>query len=227
MKISEMRRFGRRCAALGFAVALCCGAAARAGADVDAEALLTQMMNADPALQSYRANVEFSVGLYSFPFLRKTVHGEAFFKRPGSVELIFTDLPAIAQRFRQLYVGLGSPSEWQRKFDVTATEQTIGGRTIPTLILTPKVDRRLKRVEVSLDPRSSLPTRFVWRYTDGAIRMTQQIVEVDGHSVVTSQAADIKLPGVHAFVNSRLTNVQVNAAFEDTVFTNPHPLPAE
>jgi outer membrane lipoprotein-sorting protein len=219
--------FVRRCLVLGLAVLLNCGLFARAATAPDAEALLAQMMNADPALQSYRANVEFSVGLYSFPFLRKTVHGEAFFKRPGHVQLVFSDLPAIAQRFRQVYVGLGSPAEWQRKFDISASEATVGGQTVPKLTLTPKVDRRLKRVDVYLDPRSSLPTTFVWRYSDGTIRMTQQIVEVDGHSVVTAQAADIKLPGVHAFVNSHLTNVQVNAAFEDSVFTKVRPAPAE
>ena len=223
MKHAAMLRGVRRFLVFGCALLLSCGVAARAGAALDPDALLTRMIDADPALQSYRADVEFSIGLYSFPYLRRTIHGQAFFKRPGRVELVFTDLPAVAQRFRQLYVGLGSPAEWQRKFVVTAQETLVGGHVVPELTLVPRVDRRLKRVDVELDPRTSLPTAFVWHYGDGAIRMTQQIVDVGGHSVVASQAADIKLPGVHAFVNSHLTNVHVNAEVEDTVFTQAPP----
>lgn len=201
-------------------VALCATGTEVRAAALDAGEVLAQMEGADPALQTYRADVEFSVGLYSFPYLRKTVHGEAFFKRPGRVELVFHDLPAIAQRFRNVYLGLGSAAEWRKKFDITAAEQTLGGQSVACLTLIPKIaDRRLKQVDIYLDPPSSLPSTFVWRYSDGTIRMTQHIAEVGGHHIVTAQAADFKLPGVHGFVNTKLTNVQVNAEFADAVFT--------
>lgn len=199
--------------------------AAPVRAAVTPDALMAQLESADPSLETYRANVEFSVGLYSFPFLHKTVHGEAFFRRPGKMEIVFSDLPGIAQRFRQLYVGLGTPVDWAKKFEIGAAETILDGNRTGYLILTPKkAESRLKEVDVFVDPKSSLPARIVWRYSDGAIAMQQTIADVDGHSVIAAQQADIRLPGVHAYVNTKITDVRVNAIFEDSVFTKkPQP----
>ena len=209
-------------AAAGLAIVLMAPAPARAALPVDE--LVTHMETADPTLQSFRAKVEFAVGMYSFPYLHKTVHGEAYFKRPNKMQIVFSDLPAIAARFRQLYVGLGTPAEWRKKYEMASADIVVDGEPMQALLMTPKVpDRRLKAVEVAIDPQTWMPTRFLWRYSDGAIEMKQRIVEVDGHSMVGSQNADIRLPGVHAFVNAKITNHQVNAIFEDSVFTGKKP----
>ena len=191
-------------------------------APLDADDLFARMQAADPALQSYRADVEFSVGMYSFPFVKKTLHGEAFFKRPDRLEIVFSDLPSFVRKYRQLYVGLGSPAVWRKKYEVAAHETEREGETALRLVLTPRVsDQRLREVQIDLDGPSLLPRELVWLYSDGAIHTRQHIVQVDGHHVVTGQTTDIRFPGLHAFVHTTLHNVKVNAPFPDAVFTQP------
>jgi hypothetical protein len=186
-----------------------------------AEALMQLLEGADPSLQTYRANVEFSVGLHTFPFLHKTVHGETFFKRPSRMEIVFADLPGFAQSFKNLYVGLGTPSDWEKKFEIDVAQETLpNGKSLPHLVLTPrKADRRLQHVEVFIDPASSLPSRIIWRYRDGMIEMNQDIVQINGHSVIANQHADIRLPGVHAYVVATMGNYAFNVPVDDAVFT--------
>ena len=216
-----------RLAALALAALLVAPVASRAATPA-ADELMAKLEAADPTLESYRAHVEFSVGLHTFPYLRKTVHGDAYFKRPSRMEIVFTDLPGFAQRFKNLYVGLGTPSEWNQKFDIDASTSTgPDGRTVSYLIMTPKkLDRRLQHVDVYVDPASSLPSRIVWVYRDGRIEMKQTIVPFEGHNVIAAQNADIRLPGVHAFVNATIANYAINVPIDDAVFTKkPSPQP--
>jgi len=191
-------------------------------ADDAASALLARLAGADPDLHTYRADVAFDVGLRSFPYLRKTLHGNAYFKRPARVELVFSDLPAIARAWSNVYVGLGTPSDWEKKFTIAA------GAAAPAreayLVLTPRVpDRRLREVDVFVDRDVPLPARIVWRYRDGVIDMHQRFGRVDGHDLVVAQDADIRLPAVHAYVNARITNYALNVDVEDAVFTAKSP----
>jgi len=202
---------------LALAAAAPCGAATPA-----ADVLLTRLESADPGLLSYRANVEFKVGLHSFPFLRKTLHGEAYFKRPSRMEIHFDDLPAFAQAFRNVYVGLGTPLDWEKKFTI-GTAQTAGttGTDGLYLVLTPRAsDHRLRQVDVYLDRDHSLPNRIVWIYRDGTIEMKQRFSDVEGHSVVSDQDAEIRLPGVHAYVIATIAQYAINVPVDDTIFTH-------
>jgi hypothetical protein len=185
--------------------------------DARLAALLERVNNASPEVESYRAAVDFNIGLHTFPFLRRTVHGNTYFKRPDRVEVVFSDLPSYAEHFRNVYVGLGTPYEWTRKFSI---ELASPGTNAQHLVLTPKQrGGRLRNVAVYLDPQSSLPSRMVWSYHDGTIDMHQSIVPVDGHFVVGAQDADIKLPGVHAYVRARVYDYAFNVPIDDAVFT--------
>jgi len=190
-------------------------------ASTSAQELLAQLEAVDPTLQTYRASVEFAVGLKSFPFLHKTVHGDAYFKRPGRMEIVFNDLPGFAQSFKNLYVGLGTPGDWEKKFEIDASQAVNAeGKEEKYLIMTPrKADRRLRHVEVFIDQATSLPNRFVWVYKDGTIEMKQDIVMQNGHNVISAQNADIRLPGMHAYVNAKIANYAINVPVDDAVFT--------
>jgi len=200
-----------------------CAAFAPCGAATpSAGLLLARMEAADPGLETYTASVVFKVGLHSFPFLRKTLHGEAYFKRPSRMELVFADLPPYARAFRNVYVGLGTPLEWEQKFTI-ATAQTIGpdGVSAPYLVLTPRAaDHRLEHVDVYLDAQRALPDRIVWTYRDGSIEMHQRFSDVEGHSVVSDQDADIRLPGIHAYVIATIGRYAINVPVDDAVFTH-------
>ncbi len=190
---------------------------------------MAKLESADPSLETYRASVEFRIGMHTFPYVRKTVHGNAYFKRPGRMEIVFTDLPGFAQRFKNLYVGLGTPDEWEQKFDIdAATSVQPDGRSVAYLIMTPrKGDHRLQHVDVYVDEVSSLPSRIVWVYKDGRIEMTQKIVTLGAHHVIGGQNADIRLPGVHAYVDATIANYAINVPIDDAVFTKkPVPSPS-
>jgi hypothetical protein len=189
--------------------------------DATAE-LLAKLAGADPDLRTYRADVAFDVGLHSFPYLRKTVHGNAYFKRPARMEVVFTDLPPIARAWSNLYVGLGTPADWEKKFTIASSEETSGSHE-RYLVLTPRVaDHRLREVDVYVSDTVALPERIVWRYRDGRIEMRQRFGRVDGHDLVVAQDADIRLPAMHAYVNARITNYALNVVVDDAVFTPKH-----
>ena len=209
-----------------FSVAFFCvlGAILAAAAPLRAEdqtsVLLARLAAVDPDLRTYRADVAFDVGLRTFPFLRKTVHGNAYFKRPARMEIVFTDLPSYARSFSNLYVGLGTPADWEKKFVISSADGQADGRAVTYLVLTPrKPDRRLREVDVYVDPVATLPGRIVWRYRDGSIELRQRFSRVDGHDLVVAQDTDIRLPAVHAYVNSRISNYALNVDVEDAVFT--------
>ena len=206
------------------ATLLLAAAAPCSAATPSAALLLARLEAADPGLETYTASVEFKVGLHSFPFLRKTLHGEAYFKRPSRMELVFADLPPYARAFRNLYVGLGTPAEWEKKFTIdTAQTPGTGGASKPYLVLTPRAsDHRLQHVDVYLDADLALPNRIVWTYRDGTIEMKQRFSAVDGHSVVSDQDADIRLPGIHAYVIATIARYAINVPVDDAVFTQHH-----
>lgn len=52
-------------------------AASSTRAQETADVLLAKLAAADPELRTYRADVAFDIGLRSFPYLRKTLHGNA------------------------------------------------------------------------------------------------------------------------------------------------------
>jgi hypothetical protein len=204
------------------------GATAPLCAQDETSALMAKLAGADPDLRTYRADVAFDVGLHTFPYLRKKLHGNAYFKRPARMELVFTDLPPLARAWSNLYVGLGTPSDWEKKFTITSAEDATGGGThLPYLVLTPRVaDHRLREVDVYVDRAVSLPDRIVWRYRDGRIEMRQRFGRIDGHDLVIAQDADIRLPAMHAYVNARISNYLLNVEVEDSIFTAKHAEPA-
>jgi hypothetical protein len=196
------------------------GAAAPLRAQDEAAAILATLAGVDPDLRTYRADVAFDVGMRTFPYLRKTLHGNAYFKRPARMELVFTDLPPIARAWSNLYVGLGTPSDWEKKFTITSAADAGTGSHGRHLVLTPRVaDRRLRDVEVYVDRAVALPERIVWRYRDGRIDMLQRFARVDGHDVIVAQDADIRMPAFHAYVHSRITNYVLNVDVDDAIFT--------
>ena len=210
----------RLLAGLALVVFAAAAASAPLRAQDHAGLLMEKLAGADPGLESYRADVAFEVGLHSFPYVRKTLHGNAYFKRPAKMELVFSDLPAFARAFRNVYVGLGTPADWQKKFTIGAAEETAGGRTVSYLVLTPRsADRRLREVDVYVDDAAALPERIVWQYRDGRIDMHQRFDRIAGHAVVVAQDADIRLPAVHAYVAARVSNYALNVDVSDSVFT--------
>jgi hypothetical protein len=195
-------------------------AAAPLRAQDETSMLLAKLSAADPGLQTYRADVAFDVGLKTFPYLRRTLHGNAYFKRPARMEVVFNDLPAYARGFSNLYVGLGTPADWEKKFVIGSAQERTDGHVVTYLVLTPRsLDHRLREVDVYVDAVSALPGRIVWRYRGGHIDLHQRFAQVEGHELIVEQDTDIRMPPMHAFVNSRISNYALNVDVQDSIFT--------
>jgi hypothetical protein len=183
------------------------------------QALFTKIETGDASLESYRAAVDFTIGLHSFPFIRKSVHGTAYYKRPNRLELVTERLPSYARNLEHLFVSLGSPASWQVQFTVALADE---GTPNEHIRLVPKMTgSRVRWVEIHLDEPSGLPAKIVWMYTNGRIEMHQTIAKVAGHYVIVAQDADMHYPAVHAYMRTRIHDFEWNVAVDDAVFTEP------
>ena len=191
-------------------------------------AVLAQIENLDPSLETYRARVEFSVGLHSFPYVKKTVHGETFFKRPDRMEIVFEDLPAYASHFKNVFVGLGTPHDWQRKFEISLVPHGSEPGASTELLLVPKAaGGRLRSIRVLLDSALMLPVKMLWTYHDGQIALTQSYVHVEGHTVLAAQSAEARFTLWRGFARTRLSKYAFNVPIDDAVFTKKEIAAAE
>jgi hypothetical protein len=181
------------------------------------EVLVARMETQDPSLESYRAAIDFTVGMHTFPFIRKSVRGTAYYKRPDRLELVMEKLPSYARGLEHIFVGLGPPETWGEKFDVTVAD---AGTKDEHIRLVPK-DRtaRVRYVAIYVDSESGLPAKLVWDYSNGHIEMTQKIEKVGGHYVGTAQDADMHYPMVHAYMHTKVHDFNWNVPVDDAVFT--------
>jgi hypothetical protein len=185
------------------------------------EAFFVRIEAGDPALESYRASLDFSVGLHSFPFLHKTVRGTTYYKRPGRTELVLEKLPGYLHGLisEHLFISLGPPQSWTAQFDVGLVGEE--GRD-EHIRLTPKMARtRIREVAIYLDEASGLPSKIVWLYTNGSIVMNQTVGKVEGHYVVVGADADMHYPAVHAYMHTKVHDFVWNVPVDDAIFTEP------
>ena len=181
------------------------------------EVLVTKIETQDPSLDSYRASIDFGVGLLSFPYIRKSVRSTAYYKRPDRLELVMEKLPSYARSLEHIFVGLGPPESWSDKFDVAVGD---AGTKNEHIRLVPKErGSRVRFIEIHLDEASGLPSKFVWDYTNGHIEMTQKIEKIAGHYVGTAQEAEMYYPMVHAFMRTKVHDFIWNAPVDDKIFT--------
>jgi|GEM_PF-2082009 len=179
--------------------------------------LIAKIETQDPSFDSYQASIDFTMGVHSLPFFRRSVHGTAYYKRPDRLELVMEKLPSYAHDLEHIFVGLGPPQAWSEKFAVTIAGQ--GGKN-EHIELTPKdPGSRVRYVEIHLDQASGLPAKLVWDYTNGHIEMTQKIEKIAGHYVGTAQEAEMRYPMVHAYMRTKVHDFIWNAPVDDSIFT--------
>ena len=181
------------------------------------EFLVARMETQDPSLESYRASIDFTLGMHSFPYVRKSVHGIAYYKRPDRLELVMEKLPSYARSLERMFVGLGPPEMWGEKFDVTIADAA--GKNEHIRLVPKDRSARVRYVEIHVDPESGLPAKLVWDYTNGHIEMTQKIEKISGHYVGTAQDADMHYPMVHAYMHTKVHDFIWNAPVDESIFT--------
>lgn len=147
---------------------------------------------------TYKASVALHVRMRVFPFIRMTLHGDSWYKRPGLYRFLFHGVPFIAKAFSDMKYDLGDPAEWEERYDIEYAPGSTPEE--PMLRLTPKVRGLVKTLDVELDPAHGRILRAIWsRFDGGTITLVQTYgPPVDGHAVVAKQNMTINLPRMKA-----------------------------
>src|ERR1700681_1015980 len=156
-------------------------------------AVLAELAASPEQPGEYKASVALHVRMRVFPFIRITLHGDSWYKRPGLYRFVFRGVPVIARAFSDMKYDLGDPAHWPERYEIAyAPESTAAA---PILRLTPKTPVLVKTLDVSLDPARGRILKAVWSRSDGGvITLVQTYAPVAGHAFVAKQTAPINLP---------------------------------
>ncbi len=194
--------------------------ASTAPSDPAALAVLARLIERNPSLRTYEADMRVDVKMLSFPFLRPTLTGKTYYKRPDNYEVVFDRVPSFARGLEHLYADIGDPSTWDRRFVVTLDgARTVNGRRELALRMVQRVRGMIEHEEVYVDEPSATISELQYHYYNGGvISLRQGFTMVNGYAVVTSQLASIKIPHVRAVATASYSDIRTNVAIDDTVF---------
>ena len=161
--------------------------------------------------EEYKASVSLHVRMRVFPFIRMTLHGDSWYKRPGLYRFVFRGVPLVARAFSDMKYDLGDPAHWPDRYEIAfAPESTAAA---PVLRLTPKAPVLVKTLDVSLDPARGRILKAVWSRSDGGvITLVQTYAPVAGHAFVSKQTATINLPRMKADLEAEYADFNTTEA---------------
>ncbi len=171
---------------------------ASAGDAPTVPSVLTALAGSPEQPDAYKASVALHVRLRMFPFIRITLHGDSWYKRPGLYRFVFRGVPFIAKAFSDMKYDLGDPARWPDRYEVAFAPASTDDA--PVLRLTPKNHMLVKTLDVAVDPQHGRILQAIWSRTDGGtITLVQTYAPgTDGHAVVAKQLATINLPRMKA-----------------------------
>ncbi|HEX3468874.1 MAG TPA: hypothetical protein VHT05_12425 [Candidatus Elarobacter sp.] len=160
-------------------------------------ATLAAMASAPEQPEEYKASVSLHVRMRVFPFIRVTLHGDSWYRRPGLYRFVFRGVPIIARAFSDMKYDLGDPSHWPERYDIAFAPSST--TDAPVLRLTPKTPVMVKQLDVAIDPAHGKILKATWTRADGGvITLVQTYTPLAGHAYVAKQVASINLPRMKA-----------------------------
>ncbi|MDB5069853.1 MAG: hypothetical protein JWM87_964 [Candidatus Eremiobacteraeota bacterium] len=198
-------------AAVAALLLVCTPIAALADDAPSVSSVLSTLAASSEQPEEYKASVALHVRMRMFPFIRMTLHGDSWYKRPGLYRFVFRGVPLIARAFSDMKYDLGNPALWPERYDVAfAPESTPGA---PVLHLTPKSPVLVKSLDVALDPAHGRILKATWTRNDGGrITLVQTYAPVAGHAFVAKQTATINLPRMKAELEADYENFTTTEA---------------
>jgi len=159
--------------------------------------VLTTLAASGEQPEEYKASVALHVRMRVFPFIRMTLHGDSWYKRPGLYRFVFRGVPLIARAFSDMKYDLGNPAQWPERYEIAFAPESTAA--VPVLRLTPKAPVLVKSLDVTLDPAHGRILKALWTRSDGGrITLVQTYAPVAGHAFVAKQTATISLPRMKA-----------------------------
>jgi hypothetical protein len=179
--------------------------------------ILAALTSAPEQPEEYKANVSLHVRMRIFPFIRMTLHGDSWYKRPGLYRFVFRGVPIIARAFSDMKYDLGDPTHWADRYEIGFAPES--SATAPILRLTPKSPVMVKALDIAVDPARGRILKATWRRNDGGvITLVQSYAPVAGHQFVAKQTATINLPRMKADLEAEYQNFDTS---EQSVATAP------
>jgi hypothetical protein len=175
------------------------------------------------SLQSYTANLKADFRERSFPFMRLSLNGDAFYRAPDRYAVVFHDAPAYMKGFAQGYSMMMDIGAWPREFSAqTLPDRTTNGRLQHVIRLTandPKTP--LHHGDISIDAATADIMEMDWQFVNGMIFTIAQEFEQmpTGEHAVAAQHATFHVPFASGTATVHLTNYRYNVAISDEVFT--------
>ncbi len=173
--------------------------------------VLTALAASTEQPEQYKASVALHVKMRVFPFIRMTLHGDSWYKRPGIYRFVFRGVPIVARAFSDMKYDLGNPAQWPERYQIAFAPQS--SASSPVLRLTPKSPVMVKYLEVTLDPARGRIEKAVWTRADGGIiTLVQTYAPVAGHEFVQKQVATINLPRMKADLEAEYADFNTTEA---------------
>lgn len=174
-------------------------------------AVLSELAAAPDQPEEYKADVRLHVRLRVFPFIRITLRGDSWYKRPGLYRFVFRGVPLVARAFSDMKYDLGDPEHWPARYDIAFAPDSTAAA--PVLRLTPKSPVLVKTLDVALDPAHGRILKAIWSRSDGGvITLIQNYAPVAGHQFVAKQTATINLPRMKADLEANYANFNTDEA---------------
>jgi hypothetical protein len=193
------------------ALAPCAAAAQDAPNLATVPAVLAALSAAPEQHEEYKASVALRVRMRVFPFIRVTLHGDSWYRRPGLYRFVFRGVPLIARAFSDMKYDLGDPARWPERYDIAMAPQSTPAE--PVLRLVPKSPLMVKTLDVAVDPAHGRIVKAVWSRNDGGvITLLQTYAPISGHAYVAKQTAKIDLPRMKADLEAEYTDFSATEA---------------
>jgi hypothetical protein len=193
------------------ALAPCAAAAQDAPSLGSVPSALAALSSAPELHEEYKASVALKVRLRVFPFIRVTLHGDSWYRRPGLYRFVFRGVPLIARAFSDMKYDLGDPARWPERYDIAFAPQST--TAAPVLRLVPKSPVMVKTLDVAIDPAHGRIVKAVWSRNDGGvITLVQTYAPIAGHAYVAKQTATIELPRMKADLEAEYADFSATEA---------------
>jgi hypothetical protein len=173
--------------------------------------VLAALAAAPEQAEEYKASVALKVRLRVFPFIRMTLHGDSWYRKPGLYRFVFRGVPLIARAFSDMKYDLGDPTHWAERYEVAYAPQSTPAA--PVLRLTPRTPVLVKTLDVAVDPAHGRILKAVWSRSDGGvITLVQTYAPISGHAYVAKQVATINLPRMKADLEAEYADFSATEA---------------
>jgi hypothetical protein len=193
------------------ALAPCAAAADEAPSLATVPAVLAALSASPEQSEEYKASVALRVRLRVFPFIRVTLHGDSWYKRPGLYRFVFRGVPLIARAFSDMKYDLGDPARWPERYDIALAPQSTPAA--PILRLVPKSPVMVRTLDVAIDPAHGRIVKAIWSRNDGGvITLVQTYAPISGHAYVAKQTAKIDLPRMKADLEAEYSDFSATEA---------------